>query len=268
MNSTKRWYELLLHCAIVFLVIVTGTVRISNAYEYLQGDWDGYTDADYTPYYNTSTYYEYALAYSTANEGTGVCTCRAIADAKAKDDYAIADADSYAYLITDWTWNGPPESAPGGDLTWIHDADGDYTGAWGYNTATAISTSEASTSSWSGGTAGSAYADVEVEGSIEDGETVEGDCDWDADPEGEFYVDEEENVIEYDTPPNYVFSVDDWSFSTGDEETIAAGTTLIQFYGGVDCAAFAATINDATTYWSEAHADAKAQIEVDADFDY
>lgn len=150
-------------------------------------------------------------------------------------------------------------------MTWIHDAEGDYTGAWGYNTATAISTSEASTGSWSGGTAGSAYADVEVEGSIEDGETVEGEADWDADPYGEF---DEGTVTEVTEAPNYSFSLDDWSFSTGDEEAIAAGTTYIQFYGGIDCAAFAATTNDATTYWSEAHADAKAEIEVDADFDY
>jgi len=264
MNAKRRWYELLLSGMTVLLILLTGTVRISNAYEYEPGDWEGYKDADYTPPDSGPTWFENALAYSNADEETGVCTCRAYTDAKAKGDYAIADADSYALLLTDWTWNGPPESAPGGYLTWIHDAEGDYTGAWGYNTATAISTSEASTSSWSGGTEGSAYADVEVEGSIEDGETVEGEADWDADPYGEF---DEGTVTEYDTHPNYVFSVDDWSFSTGDEEAIAAGTTFIQFYGGIDCAAFASTVNDATTYWSEAHADAKAEIEVDADFD-
>jgi hypothetical protein len=78
---------------------------------------------------------------------------------------------------------------------------------------------------------------------------------------------DEGTVTEYDTPPDYVFSVDGWSFSTGDEEAIAVGTTYIYFYGGIDCSASAATTNDATTYWSEAHGEAVAENEVDADFD-
>jgi len=120
----------------------------------------------------------------------------------------VGDADAYAYLLTDWTWSGPPEYAPGGDLTWIQDASGSSTAAWGNNSETSVSSSRASAGSWTGGTAGSAYADVEVEGYIEDGTTIDGECDWDANPYGEF---DEGTVTEDDTPPWYEFAVDGWS---------------------------------------------------------
>jgi hypothetical protein len=265
MNAKRRWYELLLPGVVMLLVITAGTVKTANAqYAYIQGDWEGtkYESPDY--WWSTSSYIEYANAYSNPNELTGVCDCDIYVQAKAKDDYAVADADSYAYLQTDWTWNGPPESAPGGYLTWIQDASGSVTAAWGYNTETATSSSEASTGSWSGGTEGSAYADVEVWGYIEDGETADGDTSTDADPFVEF---DEGTVTEYDTPPDYVFSVDGWSFSTGDTEVIASGTTYIYFAGGIDCEALAATTNTGTTYWSHAGADASAEVQVSAVFE-
>lgn len=264
MSTKRRWYELLLPSLVILLVLAAVTVKTANAYEYVQGDWEGYAYESAEIRDIGSTWEEYATTSSNANEETGVCKCLLYVYAKAKDDFALADADAYAFLLTDWTWDGPPGDAPGGELTWIHDAGGAKTGAWGNNTESATSSSGASAGSWSTGTEGSAWAYIDVCGYITNGETIDGECVPDADPYGELDPGE---VNEYTTPPEYAFTVDGWSFSTGDEEIIASGTTYIYFAGGIDCEAMAVTTNRGTEYWAQAFADAEAEIEVDADFD-
>lgn len=43
----------------------------------------------------------------------------------AEDDIADASAEAEAWWTKDWTWNGPPEYAPGGSLAWTHNGNGD-----------------------------------------------------------------------------------------------------------------------------------------------
>lgn len=266
MNAKKRWYELLLPGMAILLVFVAGTVKNANAYDYIQDEWVPYeyaSDLIWNP--PTSSYQEWAYATAIAEEEYE-CQCTAEAFAKAKDDRADANADSQASWFTDWTWDGPPESnKPGGELAWFHNAYGDWTGTWGYNTTSGISISSAGGDSWSFAEEDSAYADIDVFGYIMYGSIVTGYSDWDVDPIGEF---DEGTVTEYDTPPNYAFHVDGWSLETSGMEIIPSGTTYFFFIGGVSCDANTTTIStEETENWAESNGEAKAYNDVYADFD-
>lgn len=265
MSTKRRWYELLLPGLVILLVLAAGMVKTANAYDYVASNWEGDEYASEYIWDWDSTWEVYEDASSSADEGTLECECTVDVHAYAKDDYAVADVDSYALLLRDWTWNGPPEStAPGGDLTWTHVASGSSTVAWGDNEESATSSSSAEAGSWSSGTEGSAYADVEAWGYITDGTTFNGGCETDANPPGSF---DEGDVGSYTTHPAYSFWIDGWSFETGNTEVIDSGTTYIQFYGGIDCEAYAVTTNTGTTYWSHAGAEASAEVQVSAVFE-
>ena len=177
MNAKRRWYELLLTCMTMLLVLAGGNVQTANAqYSYDQSDWESYEYSSDPIWDPQSSYVEWAKA-TTKADVEGECECTAEAYAKANDDRADADAYSQASWFTDWTWNGPPESnPPGGELTWSHDAYGEWTGAWGYNTTSGISVSSADGDSWSFGKEDSAYAYVDVWGYIMYGNTTDGEA--------------------------------------------------------------------------------------------
>lgn len=152
-------------------------------------------------------------------------------------------------------------------MTWFHYAEGEWTSAWGFNETSGVSVSSAGGDSWTYSEDDSAYADVDVWGYIMYGNTTDGEASWDSEPDEEFDVDEE-NVIEYDTPPDYLFTVDEWSLETSDMDIIASGTTYFYFIGGVTCDADTTTIStEETDPWADSYAEAKVNIEVEADFD-
>ena len=267
MNAKRRWYELLLTCTTVLLILVSGNLQTANAqYTYIQSDWEPYEYKSDYYHDGESTWVEHEEATtSTDSGGAYECDCTAKAYAKANDDSADADADSQAYWSTDWTWSGPPGYAPGGELAWTQIAGGSSTAAWGYNPTSGLSASSARASSWSVGTEGSAYADIYVWGYIDDG-AISGDWDTSASPPGALTLDDEDSS---NTSTDYSYWEDGWSFYTYDTETIASGTTYIYFAGGITCDVATSTISsEQTTYMAEAHGEAIAYNDIYADFDW
>jgi len=262
MNSKRRRYNLLLTSMVVLVFLASGTLRTAKAYDYIQGDWESYESASDNYYDSSSSYVVNEYADSSADEETRVCTCEVYAAAKALLDQADAFAYANGEVQTSWTWSGPPEYAPGGWLTWSHDAYGDYTGAWGHASWPASSESnsggQSETDWWGGG----AYAGATPYGYVR-GTYSYGDSIQTGNPYEDFTPGYE---LEYDYPPDYSYLADGWSFTSSDEHSIPAGTTNFTFEGEIHCWAYSETDNRGSTYWSEAHGDAAVEFECDADF--
>jgi hypothetical protein len=114
MNSKKRWYELLLSGMLILLLLASGILQTANA-EYIEGE----PEHDHDSYETYEDPGESNNASSNSNsDGQLTCTVQVECDANGVTgpistwSYAAAWGD---YLI-DWTWNGPPENAPGGTL--------------------------------------------------------------------------------------------------------------------------------------------------------
>ncbi len=264
MNAQRRWYELLLPGMAVLLVLSSGTLRTAKAYDYIQDPWEGCKYESDPVDESSSSHTEWGYATAKADVEYE-CKCKAIAYAEANDNSADASVNSQALWLTSWTWDGPPESnPPGGELTWDHDADGDYTGAWGYNPTSGISISGAAGDSWTYAEDDSAYADIDCFGYIDNG-TAGGYAVRDAEPieyfDGEPY--------EYTDSANYLFLFDDWSLDLEPSvmEVIDPGTTYFYFVGGVTCDVDTSTIStEETDPWANAYGEAEVRIVVSAEF--
>jgi len=260
MNAKSRWYEILLPTLILFLFLMASTVQTTTAYEYLEYETPYYDDSeDYDR--GDSTYIETATSEGSASSGS--CSCSADTYAYSKGNNASADADAYGTYIFEWAWNGPPGVAPGGTLTWSLSGGGTVA-AWGYSSAQgAGSSSDGDSGIWSSGTEGSSYADTDASGYSQNGTSAGGSISDSASP-SEGYTDGSE--LEYDTPPDYSFYIDDWGFSTSDDETIAWGTTYVYFAGGADCSSWASASSGSSGEYAQADGESYASASVSASF--
>ena len=234
MSTKRRWYEILLAGMVILLVLAAGTVRTANAWQYeLDEEPYTYESDDYDR--NTSTYVEFAEATATASNGE--CYCKTDTYTHAENDTAWADAEAYGIWMMDWTWNGPPESnPPGGSLDWDHDGGG-YVFLNGSTGAEdpgqhALCASTADNSTWSTGTSiSSVCGSGEAWGVVEDSDY--GACGVSA----EGVPSEDLEITDEDEIPNYGYYRADisWSFETSKIDSIASGTTLVQFYSVASC---------------------------------
>lgn len=260
MNAKSRWYEILLFIPAVFLFLMASTVQTTTAYEYLEYETPYYDDSeDYDR--GDSTYWE--TADSDGDADSGSCSCEADTYAYSKGNSASADADAYGTWVFEWAWNGPPGVAPGGTLSWSLSGGGTV-GAWGYSSAQgAGSSSDGDSGIWSSGTEGSSYADTDAWGYSQNGTSVGGGISDSASPSEDFT---EGTEFEYDTPPNYSFYHESWSFSTSDDESIGWGTTYVYFAGGADCSSWASASSGITGEWAQADGESDADASVSASF--
>ena len=225
MTTKIEWIFLV----VVLLISPWGSVQTVGAYEYEETphrywDWD-------PPINNESaTAEEDAEATASATVG-GTVSCYATAYTWAKDgDGATADISSYASWGLSWEWNGPPATAPGGTLSWEHDADGSAT-ANGENTVgsgEALSAAGASSETSSSSPGSSSWATGNAEASVYDNATATGEASADGSPTPDVYPTENPGT------GRYYYSVTWDSFADG-TEAILDGTSYVSFSGGVSC---------------------------------
>jgi len=260
MNAKKKWYELILPVMTILSVLAAGLIQNTNA-EYVkstQHDHDKY-ESEEGPGENV-----FATSYSDAS-GELSCQVRVYCDA----DGVTGPVSTYGYAAAwadwqiDWTWNGPPENAPGGTLDWSHDGSGNAY-AWGNNVldgGTAESYADADSETHSYGNDVSAYGSGWTWGFVIDN-------DWgvavnipDGIPPDDFHVGDE---VERKGLGWYSYGLG-WQFNPDYEETIPSGTTYVYFTGGADCdCAASANANDAAE--SHANSDSYASVSLYADF--
>jgi len=265
MNAKKRWYELLLPGLAILLVLAAGHIQTANAiYDYIEGEpeYDSDESEDYNRTY--STYIERAYTNGDATE-SGFCTCEAWSYSWAEDDNASASAEAEAWWMIDWTWNGPPEYAPGGSLAWTHNGNGDSY-ASGHNeiggSNHAICASQANGQTVASGTEGLAYGTSSASGQVYDLNMAQGDTSASGYPSVKFKVSYMHKRRDYGF---YEMAID-WDLYTSDEESIPEYTTYIYFSGNVYCYSSSITHSDASGTEAESEGDSDNDVSIAANF--
>ena len=265
MNAKRRWYELLLPILAVFLFLMVSTVKTTTAYDYIEGNPEfDYDESDVYYETNNSTYIEAAYANGDATE-SGFCTCQAWSYSWAEDDIANASAEASAWWMIDWTWNGPPEYAPGGTLEWTHNGNGDSY-ASGENTIEganhASSASQANGYTSVTGTEGSAYGISSASGQVYDLNMASASHSASGEPSGDFKISNIEDHAWYGWYEQAV----DWDLYTEDEESIPEYTTYIYFAGGAYCFSSSITSSDASGTEAISEGDSDNDVSIAVEF--
>lgn len=269
MNTKSKSCRLLVAGLSVLLVLAMDSVETVKAYEYVE-DIETYEDQSDGYNRRTSTYIEYAYASANAEDlgdGAGAGDCDVSTHTWAENDTAVADSSADAAWHIDWTWDGPPGTAPGGTLSWYHWGFG-HANAWGHNdeitdpnTQGAFSVANADSQTCALGTPGGlAYATINALGYVYDDERGQGAVSAEGEPEYPWTGPDPQTGYSW-----YDMSID-WDLEAEDEETIAEGTSYVYFSGHVDCDNYSAAAAGGTE--AVAKTAASANVSVTADFDW
>ena len=187
MKAKRRWYELLLPGMAVLLVLAAGNTQTANA-EYINN-----TEYDNDEYETEEGPGEDVYATSDSTEG-GSLSCYVYVDCDANGVEGPTSTYGYAAgwgdWMTDWTWNGPPENAPGGTLVWGQSGRGNSY-AYGDNAldgGSATSCADADSDIHSYGTEGSGYGSAGAWGYAIDLDWGQGNYSCSADPWEDFSI--------------------------------------------------------------------------------
>ena len=220
-------------CVVVLLITPWASLQTVAHYEYEETP-QRYSDWDPPINNESSTAEEDAEATASATED-GTVGCYATAYTWAKDgDGATAGISSEASWGLFWEWNGPPATAPGGTLSWEHDADGSAI-VDGNNivaNGSAFNVADASSGTSSGSPGSSSWATGNAQASVYDSDTATGEASATGSPDPDVFP------SEYPDLGEYYYSVIWDSFADG-MESIPVGTSYVSFSGGVSCSCWA-----------------------------
>ena len=188
MNTKRKWYELLLPVLAVLLVLAVGAVQTARA-GYVEDTDSDDTDKSSTIDETESTYIRKLQTLATANEGATSCHASFVENyVWTKGAYKQLDGYAESWVLKDWTWDPPPETPKGGNLTWSYSAEGKPLVA-GQNiipnpeTQSALSIAGADSDTWATLTSsGPAYVFADAWGIVEDDDASDGDWDISDDP--------------------------------------------------------------------------------------
>lgn len=233
MRRKCKWLQITL--GVLMILLVTEMQR-AGAYEYEETP-DDYKYEFETPDVGTDTKWEYAFAGAGADVEKGEChyQIHTITQVYA-DDSAEASAYAYGLHSTDWVWNGPPGTAPGGSLAWTHYGEGgaEITG----DRAGSGGSTHAAASAWSltGADAPGGLSEFFgiAEGFVDDMDLADVD-------NTTYYVTpgvEESHFERTPEPPGgygwFELSIE-WDVTDWDSDSIAAGTAQFSFSGAAIC---------------------------------
>lgn len=232
MRRRSEWFQITL--GLVMILLVTG-MQVAGAYEYEETP-DEYEFA--TPEVITSTRWEDATASADADVEEATCSCGVHTWSRVyEDDFAEASAYAYGLHSTDWVWNGPPGTAPGGSLAWTHDGQGGAAIEAGREGSGGSTHAAASAWSLTGADAPGGLSEFFgiAEGSVDDTDLASVSRDYDVTEGASFDWDP------YPKPPGGAgygwFEVFiDWEvYDFDDSDTIAPGTAQFSFSGAAIC---------------------------------
>ncbi|UCG49355.1 MAG: hypothetical protein JSU94_06135 [Phycisphaerales bacterium] len=252
----KRFRWLLPTLAILSLLAL-GATQTAIADEYDEDlETDTYVDDPDDIF--TSTEIEDGDASAYANEG-GYVSCSADAYTWATDGAgASTNPSAWASWKKTWEWDGSPENAPGGTLSWSLDGDG-FAESWGGvdvgNNGGGLSVGDADSSTYSGSTGSSAYGIANAFGYVQNQE----------------YATATASISASVTPnPNrqtvekyygsYYASIR-WGIYDSSDDNIASGTTYIYFYGKASCECLSASGAGPSGAGAEASTDVNANAD-------
>ena len=275
MNIKRRWNKLSVLGIAVYVMTITGTVKIANAYEYyMDRSWSYYWDASGT---------DSGQGYITVEDGNassiepqyGVADCECEAYAWTRGYPADVSADVYAHATywIDWTWTGPPGEAPGGTFTWEVHGDGT---SWleDFNVGVdgnAYSESYGTSAMGCDTETDETYAYISTWGWAQNiGSNDDSDCGYsmNVEPNEAFTVTSFSMDADHDAYTSYCYGSIHWEFDNEDEEEISAGTTYVILSTGVMTQSYAESISTGYGYaeaetWNYSHLFVE-----ESDFDY
>lgn len=238
MTLQRKMFALNLAALVALLI---GIQQRAGAYEYVRTD-DKSEYMDWTPEDETDTHWLDGMASADANDCCSSST-HAYADAN-NGDSASAEGVAAAYRSTDWDWDGPPGTAPGGHLSWSLDSSGyaSVSGSTPQNYGSGASSSASagsSTASSSSGSSSNGYG--HASGSVTNWNTGTGTAEYGGSPQPYLHFPTTDHQAGF-----YHYAMEWASYGSGNVN-IPSGTAHMYFSGSSGCVSYA----DATAASSE-----------------